>query len=57
MAKTSFLRWMRQLIHFSKLIALKMPVVRAASAALHWQKLHFCADAAAKAAATESAFI
>ncbi|MFN0203236.1 MAG: hypothetical protein ACKVTZ_17040 [Bacteroidia bacterium] len=31
----------------------KMPVVRAALAALHWQKRSFCADAAAEAAATK----
>ncbi|MFN0204535.1 MAG: hypothetical protein ACKVTZ_23655, partial [Bacteroidia bacterium] len=30
----------------------KCKVVRAASAAHHWQKLRFCADTAAKAAAT-----
>ncbi|MFN0202790.1 MAG: hypothetical protein ACKVTZ_14800 [Bacteroidia bacterium] len=30
----------------------KSKVVRAASAAHHWQKLRFCADTAAKAAAT-----
>ena len=30
-----------------------MPVVRAALAALHWQKLRFCTAAAAEAAATK----